>query len=234
MQLFGCLLALLEEHGIQLESQEKRKGKRGAYERRSALLGPQHDGAQVSSQSLLVKNQYLVLEEPPLFASDCLDVDHSKFLDSVTYSGDASSGYIASLDLQRLKIKNHCLPSLSTVDWKYHPSFKIQKAEETSESKRDALFNLCLHVLANLRWSNGNLNFYVKYLVTTKELLVLVPSLTQASTVKVVSVVYREKKRDHRRVYNHWFWETPITVVASHPTMIGKDNIHLCDGGLQS
>jgi hypothetical protein len=187
-----------------------------------------------SVQSLLVKNRYLVLEEPPLFASNYLDVDHSKFLEAVTYSGDASSGYIADLDLERLKIKNHCLPSLSTIDWKYHPSFKIQKADETSESKRDALFNLCLHVLANSRWSNGNLNFYVKYLVNTKELLVLVPSLTQASTVKVVSVVYREKKRDHWRVYNRWFWETPTTVVASHPTMIGKDTIHLCDGGLQS
>jgi len=92
-----------------------------------------------------------------------------------------------------------------------------------------AVISMLLHLLLNIQPQSG-MSWSLKYLVDTKELILLVPSGV-AGTMEVVGVIFRQDNKKGTKVLSRLFDTTGKALSA---TVIGKDNIGAFDGSFLS
>jgi hypothetical protein len=108
---------------------------------------------------------------------------------------------------------------------------ELATSEETwfYKTRSGAVISMLLHLLLNVQPRSG-VSWSLKYLVDTKELILLVPSGV-AGTMEVVAVIFRQDNKKGTKVLSHLFDTTGKALSA---TVIGKDNIGAFDGSFLS
>jgi hypothetical protein len=111
-------------------------------------------------------------------------------------------------------------------------NLETDTSEETwiYKSKSGAIVALLLHLLMNVHSRTGT-SWSFKYLMNTKELIVLVPESECLGTMQVVATIFRTTKTRGTKVFARYFDNTGT---ALPPMVIGKDNIGAFDGSFLS
>jgi hypothetical protein len=193
-------------------------------------------------QTLLTKNRSLAITDPLGFAADYCQLSRDVLKSAIMVS-ECASGFSAVINtsvFDYLIFRN--IRQISDMKPERRPVYDLKQrttiynvelatSEETwfYKTRSGAVISMLLHLLLNVQPRSG-VSWSLKYLVDTKELILLVPSGV-AGTMEVVGVIFRQDNKKGTKVLSRLFDTTGKALSA---TVIGKDNIGAFDGSFLS
>jgi hypothetical protein len=175
-------------------------------------------------QNLLSKNRTLPITNPLEFVANQFNVTKQELRDSITVS-HIQGGYLPRVDPSLFDSKRFVSPKqINDIKVDRRPVF--DRAEEGIETcwryktESGARMAALVHLLMNTKTRNGP-SWTLRYLLDTKEVLLLIPASVDCGTMRVIATVYRKEKRIGTKVLCRYF---DYQSQALPPIEVGRDN----------